>query len=56
MSNVTQIKVFAKEDQYDLQAEVFKAMANERISVDFINISPNGVVYTVTDEITDQAD
>ncbi|MFJ5761849.1 aspartate kinase [Neobacillus sp. NPDC093182] len=55
VSNVTQIKVFAKKDQYYLQAEVFKAMANEQISVDFINISPNGVVYTVTDEMTDRA-
>jgi aspartate kinase len=55
VSNVTQIKVFAKKDQYYLQAEVFKAMANEKISVDFINISPNGVVYTVTDEMSDRA-
>lgn len=55
VSNVTQIKVFAKKDQYYLQAEVFKAMANEKISVDFINISPNGVVYTVTDEMTERA-
>ncbi|WP_419888505.1 aspartate kinase [Neobacillus niacini] len=55
VSNVTQIKVFAKKDQYYLQAEVFKAMANEKISVDFINISPNAVVYTVTDEMTDRA-
>lgn len=30
-------------------------MANENISVDFINISPNGVVYTVTDEMADRA-
>lgn len=53
--NVTQIKVFAKKDQYNLQAEVFKAMANEKISVDLINISPNGVVYTVMNEMADQA-
>lgn len=55
VSNVTQIKVFAKKEQYNLQSEVFKAMANEKISVDFINISPNGVVYTVTDEMTERA-
>jgi aspartate kinase len=55
VSNVTQIKVYAKKDQYNLQAEVFKAMANEKISVDFINISPNGVVYTVTEEMTEKA-
>jgi aspartate kinase len=55
VSNITQIKVFAKKGQYNLQAEVFKAMANKKISVDFINISPSGVVYTVTDEMTDHA-
>ena len=55
VSNISQIKVFAKKDQYYLQAEVFKAMANERISVDFINISPNDVIYTVTEEMTDRA-
>ncbi|WLR52390.1 aspartate kinase [Bacillus tianshenii] len=55
MKDVTQITVEAKEGQYDIQAEVFKAMAQEKISVDFINISPNAVVYTVTDEATDRA-
>jgi len=55
VSNVTQLKVFAKKDQYNLQSEVFKAMANESISVDFINISPKGVVYTVSEEMTDRA-
>ncbi|WP_059170162.1 aspartate kinase [Bacillus sp. FJAT-27445] len=53
--NVTQLKVFAREGQYDLQSEVFRAMANERISVDFINISPNGVVYTVSEDAADKA-
>jgi aspartate kinase len=55
VANITQIKVFAKEGRYDLQAEVFKAMANEGISVDFINISPNGVVYTVSSDLADRA-
>lgn len=55
LSDITQIKVFAKKGQYDLQTEVFKGMANENISVDFINISPNQVVYTVTAEMTDKA-
>ncbi|MBD3109388.1 aspartate kinase [Bacillus sp. AGMB 02131] len=55
MSNISQIRVNAKKDQYDFQTEIFKAMANESISVDFINISPNGVVYTVNDEMTDTA-
>jgi aspartate kinase len=56
VSNVTQIKVLAKEGQYDLQAKVFKAMAEDKISVDFINISPNGVVYTVMDEMANKAE
>lgn len=55
VSGVTQIKVLAKKGQYNLQAEVFQAMANEKISVDLINISPSGVVYTVTEEMTDRA-
>ena len=55
VSNVTQIRVFAKEGQYNLQTEVFRAMANEQISVDFFNISPTSVVYTVADEMTEKA-
>jgi aspartate kinase len=55
VSQLTQIKVFAKKDQYNLQAEVFKAMANEGISVDFINISPKGVVYTVASTLAGKA-
>lgn len=55
LSPVTQIKVFAKEGQYDLQTKVFKSMANEQISVDFINISPTSVVYTVADDMTEKA-
>ncbi len=55
IKDISQIKVFAKKDQYNLQAEVFKAMANEDISVDFINISPRGVVYTVSADTTERA-
>lgn len=53
--NVTQIKVNAKENQYDIQAEVFKAMADEGISVDFININLNGVAYTVNETDRERA-
>ncbi|MED4070178.1 aspartate kinase [Priestia endophytica] len=55
VSDVTQIKVLSKEGNYNLQSEVFRAMAQESISVDFINISPRGVAYTVPDEMTDKA-
>ncbi|MEN2766394.1 aspartate kinase [Ornithinibacillus xuwenensis] len=48
LANVTQIKVQTKEIQaYRIQSDVFKAMADAGISIDFINISPTGVVYTV---------
>lgn len=53
--NLTQIKVMAKEGQYNLQVEVFKTMAANRISVDFINVNPIGVAYTVRKEQEMQA-
>ncbi|MFT9847800.1 aspartate kinase [Aneurinibacillus sp. REN35] len=53
--NLTQIKVMAKEGEYDLQMQVFKAMAENDISVDFINVNPIGVAYTVRDEVLDKA-
>lgn len=55
VSNITQITVTSKEGQYNTQSEVFKAMAQEGISVDFINISPNAIVYTVMDQKTELA-
>ncbi|MFS0643446.1 aspartate kinase [Siminovitchia sp. 179-K 8D1 HS] len=55
VENISQIKVIAKKGQYHFQSEVFKAMANENISVDFINISPNDVVYTVPEHTIDRA-
>ncbi|GGE65112.1 aspartate kinase [Priestia taiwanensis] len=55
VSHVTQIKVMEKEGAYDLQATVFKAMAAANISVDFINISPTGVAYTVNGDVTERA-
>ena len=55
VNNITQIKVKAKEGQYDLQAVVFTAMAKASISVDFINIYPNGVVYTVSNKDAEKA-
>lgn len=55
IANVTQIKVIAKDGQYDVPERVFKAMAKEKISVDFINIHPRIVVYTVADDVTERA-
>ncbi|WP_281887551.1 aspartate kinase [Paenibacillus sp. YYML68] len=47
---ITQIRVTADDGVFDLQLRVFKAMAKEKISVDFINVNPSGVVYTVYDK------
>ncbi|RXT15172.1 aspartate kinase [Ammoniphilus sp. CFH 90114] len=55
ISNITQIKVLARDGQYDLQLSVFKAMAEHGISVDFINVNPIGVAYTVRDEVAEKA-
>lgn len=54
MSAISQIKVPMKEG-VNRQSEVFKAMADAGISVDFINISPTGVVYTVPEVLTNDA-
>ncbi|MBD1379260.1 aspartate kinase [Metabacillus arenae] len=53
--SVTQIRVEAKDGQYNVQTEVFKAMAKDGISVDFFNINLKGVVYTVPGALTDRA-
>ncbi|EGL16641.1 MULTISPECIES: aspartate kinase [unclassified Paenibacillus] len=53
--NITQIQVPAAEGQYDLQLQVFKTMAQHSISVDFINVNPSGVVYTVFDHVAEKA-
>src|SRR5690606_11482175 len=46
---ITQIQVLAEDHQIDLQVNVFQAMARAGISVDFINVNPSGVIYTVRD-------
>ncbi|GAA0612113.1 aspartate kinase [Virgibacillus siamensis] len=55
MSAITQIRIHTKEEAHRLQSEVFKAMAEAGISVDFINISPTGVIYTVPEAHTQKA-
>jgi aspartate kinase len=46
---ITQIRVDNRDSRFDLQLHVFRAMADRHISVDFINVNPSGVVYTVFD-------
>lgn len=55
-ANVTQIKVFAQGGQHaTMQRSVFRAMADNGISVDLINVNPRGVAYTVADRDTAEA-
>lgn len=49
VANVTQITVLTEGTITDLQLQVFKEMAKHEISVDFINVTPSGAVYTVLD-------
>ncbi|MGX9932747.1 aspartate kinase [Virgibacillus salarius] len=55
IANITQIRVQTKEEAYRMQSDVFKAMAEAGISVDFITISPTGVIYTVPNAFADKA-
>ncbi len=55
VSNISQIEIVADQGEYDLQLNVFKAMAQNQISVDFINVNPSGIVYTVFDHELDKA-
>jgi len=56
---LTQIKVsgdgLTYAQQHQMHVQVFKAMADNRISVDFINVSPNRIVYTVASDKAKQA-
>ncbi|MDN8589622.1 aspartate kinase [Paenibacillus sp. 11B] len=55
VSNVTQITVEVPGGADRLQLKVFKTMAENSISVDFINVTPLGVVYTVFDSDSEKA-
>lgn len=55
VSGITQITVHAQDGPADVQLQVFQAMARHHISVDFINVTPGGAVYTVFDHDADQA-
>ncbi|MGF7048800.1 aspartate kinase [Paenibacillus sp. DS2015] len=55
VSNVTQITVDCEDGMSNLQLKVFKSMAENSISVDFINVTPKGAVYTVFDHDSERA-
>lgn len=54
VSNITQISVEGDRAE-GLQLKVFQAMAEHSISVDFINVTPTGVLYTVFDSDSEKA-
>lgn len=55
-SGITQIWVQAIEGRGDMQLQVFQSMARHHISVDFINVTPSGALYTVFDKDAGDAD
>ncbi|WP_040948734.1 aspartate kinase [Gorillibacterium massiliense] len=54
-AGVTQIRVSKPEGLKDFQPKVFRAMADNGISIDFINVNPEGLEYTVPDSVADKA-
>jgi aspartate kinase len=58
VANVTQITIESSRahNEENLQLRVFKAMAENDISVDFINVTPSGAVYTVFDHDSEKAE
>lgn len=56
VSNITQITVDCPEGNGSgVQLQIFKTMADAGISVDFINVTPTGAVYTVFDNNSEKA-
>jgi aspartate kinase len=55
VERITQIRVDALDGQYDLQRNLFKSLAQQQISIDFINLNPSGAVFTVFDHEAEQA-
>jgi aspartate kinase len=56
VSGISQIAVKAIEGRSDMQLQVFQTMARHHISVDFINVTPSGALYTVFDKDAEVAD
>lgn len=56
VSGITQISVKAIDGRNDMQLQVFQTMARHHISVDFINVTPSGALYTVFDHDAETAE
>ncbi len=57
ISDITQLTISINNAQQSLeiQLKIFKAMALAGISVDFINVYPHAVIYTVKDKVAEKA-
>lgn len=55
IDQISQLKVNVDEKDIRAQAAIFQLMADLNISVDFINISPTSVIYTVPQSVTEIA-
>ncbi|NPV25987.1 MAG: aspartate kinase [Firmicutes bacterium] len=55
--NITQIRILTREvsEPAGLELKIFKAMALAGISVDFINVTPEAVLFTVKEEQAEKA-
>ena len=50
VSGLTQISIYSLNDDLQFQSNVFKALADAKISIDFINMSLRSIVITVPNE------
>ncbi|WP_404452258.1 aspartate kinase [Virgibacillus necropolis] len=53
--SITQIKITNNEGMNRFHSKVFKVMADAGISVDFINITPTGMQFTIQEDSTEKA-
>lgn len=55
--NITQLKILTEKvkDKIDIEAKVFKALALANISIDFINVHPDALIFTVKDDNVNKA-
>ncbi|HLR71520.1 MAG TPA: aspartate kinase [Pseudogracilibacillus sp.] len=55
IDSISQLNVNVDESDIQSQATIFETMADANISVDFINISPTNLIYTVPSEVARKA-
>ncbi|MHB1125536.1 MAG: aspartate kinase [Bacillota bacterium] len=55
IANITQLRIELPTAEANLPLRIFKAMALAGISVDFINVSPDAIMFTVKDELSEKA-